>query len=144
MKLRDDLNDTLRKEGAEGARARMDGAWKFNGSGRQSEERRLILSSGEFVAGYKPLDYAIHGLVQKRRIYALAGRTGDGKTAIKLTLAHHLGEGVPLAGREVEKCRVLYLAGENPDDVQGRWIAMSDHFLIWSNMVETLNTPGMK
>jgi hypothetical protein len=67
------------------------------------------------------------GILQKRRIYALTGRTGDGKTAIKLSLSYHFAEKVPLAGREVERCRVLYLAGENPDDVKGRWIAMGDH-----------------
>ena len=34
--------------------------------------------------------------------------------------------GDKLGSIEVEKGRVLYLAGENPDDVKSRWIAMCE------------------
>jgi hypothetical protein len=33
-----------------------------------------------------------------------------------------------LDGREVAQGRVIYFAGENPDDVRMRWIAMAEHF----------------
>ena len=123
MKLAPDLNDTLRRDGPDAVRARMDGAKKYNGSGAH----RLIIPSGEFVANYTPPDYALDGILQKKRVYSLTGRTGDGKTAIKLDLTYRFAANVTLAGREVSRCRVLYLAGENPDDVRGRWIAMGDH-----------------
>jgi hypothetical protein len=45
---------------------------------------------------------------------------------LQLYLAYLFATGVSLGKREVEQCRVLYLAGENPDDVRARWIAMSD------------------
>jgi hypothetical protein len=35
--------------------------------------------------------------------------------------------GRPLGDREIEKGRVVYFAGENPDDVRMRWIAMAHH-----------------
>ena len=93
---------------------------------RDDTEPRLILSSRDFVSGYIAPQYLIEGIVQQRRIYSLTGKTGDGKTAVQLYLAYLLASGAPLGAREVEQCRVLYLAGENPDDVRARWLAMSD------------------
>jgi AAA domain len=90
------------------------------------DEPRLILSSRDFVSGYIAPQYMIEGIVQQRRIYSLTGKTGDGKTAVQLYLAYLLASAAPLGTREVEQCRVLYLAGENPDDVRARWLAMSD------------------
>jgi RecA-family ATPase len=68
----------------------------------------------------------IEGIIQQRRIYSLTGKTGDGKTALQLYLAYLIATATMLGEREVERGRVLYLAGENPDDVRARWIAMSD------------------
>jgi hypothetical protein len=137
MKLAPDLNDTLRRDGPDAVRARMDGAWKYNGSAR------LIIPSGEFVANYTPPDYALDGILQKKRVYSLTGRTGDGKTAIKLDLTYRFAANVMLAGREVSRCRVLYLAGENPDDVRGRWIAMGDHLGFETKTIDVHFVPGI-
>lgn len=93
---------------------------------RNGSSPRLIVPSAEFVAGYVAPQYLIEGIVQQRRIYSLTGKTGDGKTALQLYVAYLLAAGLALGKREVEQCRVLYLAGENPDDVRARWIAMSD------------------
>jgi hypothetical protein len=139
MKLSLDLNDTLRQHGVDAVRARMDGAQKYNGQAR----RRLIIPSGEFVAGYSPPDYALDGILQKKRIYSLTGRTGDGKTAIKLDLSYRFAADVPLAGRDVSRSRVLYLAGENPDDVRGRWIAMGDHLGFSTKGIDVHFVPGI-
>jgi hypothetical protein len=93
---------------------------------RPNREGPLILSSADFVAGYIAPQYVIEGVIQQRRIYSLTGKTGDGKTALQLYLAYLLATGAPLGKREVEQSPVLYLAGENPDDVRARWLAMSD------------------
>jgi hypothetical protein len=85
------------------------------------------VSSKDFVAGYVAPQYVIEGITQQRRFYSLTGRTGEGKTAVMLSIARHLAGGIPIGELEVERCRVLYLAGENPDDVRGRWIAMAEH-----------------
>jgi hypothetical protein len=84
------------------------------------------MHSRDFVSGYVAPQYLIEGILQQRRIYSLTGKTGDGKTALQLFIAFLLATATPLGKREVERCRVLYLAGENPDDVRARWIAMSD------------------
>jgi AAA domain len=87
----------------------------------------FIKPSKDFVAGFVPPDYIIHGLLQEGFLYSLTGATGAGKTAITLRLAASVALGVDFAGCETKKRRVLYLAAENPDDVRMRWIALSQH-----------------
>ena len=87
---------------------------------------KLMQSSAEFVAGFKPPDYLIDGLMQRRFVYSMTGPTGSGKTAIILRIAVHVAAGLALAGREVEQGRVLIFAGENPDDVRTRWIKLCE------------------
>lgn len=84
------------------------------------------LGSGDFVAGFSPPDYLIDGIVQRRFIYSLTAKTGTGKTALALLMAASVALGQPIGGHEVAKGRVLYLAGENPEDIRARWLAMAD------------------
>jgi AAA domain/Bifunctional DNA primase/polymerase, N-terminal len=87
---------------------------------------RLLQTSGQFTASFVPPDPLISGILQRRFIYALTGHTGRGKTAIALLFAALVGLGQRRLGNlDVEKGRVLILAGENPTDAKMRWIAMS-------------------
>jgi AAA domain/RepB DNA-primase from phage plasmid len=83
-----------------------------------------IISSGDFVRGFVPPDYLIDGIIQSGFLYSITGQTGAGKTAVALLMAGCMAMGTPLSGREVMKRRVLYFAGENPDDVRMRWIGL--------------------
>ncbi len=87
---------------------------------------RLIQSSAEFVGGFVPPDPLIEGLLQRRYVYSMTGPTGSGKTCVALLIAAHAALGRPLDGKEVEKVRVLFFAGENPDDVRMRWIKLCE------------------
>jgi AAA domain len=86
---------------------------------------RLLQSSAEFTANYVLPDYLIDGILQQRFVYSLTARTGTGKTSLVLLFAAHVGEGLAFGMREVERGAVLIFAGENPDDIRARWIAMS-------------------
>ncbi|KRR14653.1 hypothetical protein CQ12_11020 [Bradyrhizobium jicamae] len=86
----------------------------------------LVKSSAEFVRGFVPPDYAIDGLVQRRFLYSLTAPTGHGKTAIALLFAASKALGRSIGNREVDPGRVLYLIGENPDDLKMRWIAFAE------------------
>jgi hypothetical protein len=63
---------------------------------------------------------------QKRYCYSLTAPTGYGKTALLLTIATHVAIGKPIGSIPVKQGRVLYLAGENPDDVISRWMVQCE------------------
>ena len=86
-----------------------------------------IQSSAEFIRGFTPPDYHLDGVSQKGFLYSTTAMTGTGKTAVLLLLTALTMLGRPLGDRDIDKGRVVYFAGENPDDVRMRWIAMAYH-----------------
>ena len=76
-----------------------------------------FLSAAEFVAGYVPQKPLIKAWDLKAGwLYSFTAPTGFAKTAIALTELLRLGR----LGK-----RVVYLAGENPDDIRARMILTS-------------------
>jgi hypothetical protein len=102
-----------------------------------------ILSSAEFIKNFVPPDYLIDGLLQRQFFYSLTGKTGAGKTALALLFAAFIAEGRTIDDREFSKGRVLYLAGENPVDVQMRWIAMSQQLDFDHDTIDVHFSPGV-
>jgi hypothetical protein len=96
------------------------------GNSGQHTRQPLIQSSEEFVAGFVPPEYLIDGLIQRRFIYSTTALTGSGKTSVALRISAHVALGLKLGNRDVEQGKVLYLAGENPDDVRMRWIKLCE------------------
>src|SRR5262249_17216304 len=89
---------------------------------------KLVLSSAEFVGGFTPPDYLIVGWLQRRFVYSLTAATGDGKTAVALLITLMISRGFKLGKLDFKHGRVLYFAGENPDDVRMRWLAATQQF----------------
>jgi AAA domain len=118
---------------------------KPNGSGAKADEPRgtKILSSAEFVRSFVPPDYLVEGLLQRQFFYSLTGKTGAGKTAIALLFAVLIALGRKIDGREFCRGRVLYLAGENPIDVQMRWVAMSQQLDFDPDTIDVYFSPGV-
>ncbi len=86
-----------------------------------------VLSKADFIKGFVPPDYLIDGVFQRRFIYALTGQTGHAKTAVALLLAQLVSSSdynATLGTHRVEKGRVVYFVGENPDDVRMRVIGI--------------------
>jgi AAA domain-containing protein len=112
---------------------------KSNGAAR----RPPVLSISDFIGTFTPPEYVIAGILQRRFIYALTGLPGAGKTAIMLSLAAHVALGRNISPEhEVEKGRVLYLAGENPVDIQMRLIAMAQQYDFVPDDAEISIVPG--
>jgi hypothetical protein len=104
---------------------------------------RLIVSSGEFIAGFVPPDYLLDGMLQRRFCYSLTAPTGSGKTAILLLFSICVADARAIGEYGVEQGRVLYLAGENPDDIRMRWIAMADGMNFDPAKVDVHFLPGV-
>jgi AAA domain len=103
---------------------------KNSGTQKGFTKAQLLLSSASFVDGYVPPAYLIEGILQRRYLYSLTGKTGSGKTAVLLRIAAHIALGLQIGGRDVEQGKVLYFAGENPDDVRSRWILLCEELNI--------------
>jgi hypothetical protein len=84
-----------------------------------------ILSKRDFIDGFVAPDYLLDGILQRRFIYSLTAQTGHGKTALALLIARLVGSSDPKAAlgkHAAEKGKVVYFAGENPDDLRMRVI----------------------
>jgi hypothetical protein len=81
-----------------------------------------IQSAADFIAGFVSPEWLIEGILQRGRLYTLTAPTGHGKTAAALYMASAISEGEPFCDLDTESGSVLFLAGENPDDVRARVI----------------------
>jgi hypothetical protein len=139
MPMKGDVSDWIANGGtAEQLYALIDGLPNWSAE----QAKTLILSSHQFVAGFVPPDYIIDGLLQRRFLYSITGKTGAGKTAILLLIAAHVAEVIKIIDREVEKGRVLYFAGENADDVRMRWIAFAQQIGFDIDTIDVHFIPG--
>jgi RecA-family ATPase len=102
----------------------------------------LIQRSADFTSNYVPPDYLIDGFLQHRYLYSFTGRTGEGKTAISLLLMANIALGRKIGDHDVDKGHCLMLAGENPDDVRARWIAMGQQHDFDINSIDVHFLPG--
>lgn len=105
-------------------------------------DTRLVKSSSEFIDGFVPPDYLIDGLLQRRYLYSITAQTGSGKTAICILISAYVALGLHLGNNETARGRVLYFAGENPDDIRMRWTAMAQQFGIDPSEMEVYFVPG--
>jgi hypothetical protein len=85
----------------------------------------LIQTSGAFVEGFVPPEYVLDRVLQRRFCYSVTAQTGVGKTAVAMLLTAHVAAGRALGALDVAKGSVLYFAGENPTDIQMRWLGLT-------------------
>lgn len=86
-----------------------------------------LQSAADFTADFVSPEYIIDGVVRRGMLYTLTAPTGSGKTAVMLYAAVAIAQGEPVYDREVERGDVIFMAGENPDDVRARMIATMEH-----------------
>jgi len=79
-----------------------------------------VQQGGEFAQSFTPPEYVVDSLLLRGYLHGLTGLSNAGKTAIGLSLACSVSIGHAFGPYKVEKSRVLFLAGENPEDVRLR------------------------
>lgn len=89
-----------------------------------------VQTAADFTADFVAPEYIIDGIVQRGRIYTLTAPTGSGKTAAMLYASVAIATGMQFCCHEVEEGDVLFMAGENPDDVRARVIATLEFYKI--------------
>jgi hypothetical protein len=89
-----------------------------------------VQRADDFTADFVAPEYIIDGIIQRGRIYTLTAPTGSGKTAVMLYAATSIATGTTFCEKEVEAGDVLFLAGENPDDVRARVIATMEFYQV--------------
>jgi hypothetical protein len=87
-----------------------------------------VQTAADFTADFVAPEYIIDGIVQRGRIYTLTAPTGSGKTAAMLYASVAIATGMQFCCHEVETGDVLFMAGENPDDVRARVIATLEFY----------------
>jgi hypothetical protein len=83
-----------------------------------------VVSAQNFISELVAPEYVWRQILRKGWLYALTANPGAGKTSIALLMALKFAQGKPLHGNLTMKSRVLYLCGENPDDVRLRFERM--------------------
>jgi hypothetical protein len=106
------------------------------GTGKSpSDQPKRILSGAEFVARHVPPVWLIDGIVQRSKLYACTSLTGHGKTAVWLFNACMIHAGRMIGQLDVFRSNVLFLAGENPADLEARMIGMAQAFNLSNKML---------
>jgi hypothetical protein len=87
----------------------------------------ILQSKKQFLADYIVPDWLLDGILQRRFVYSLTARTGDGKTAVAQLITKLVSmpdrRNAFLGRHAVDHGNVVYFAGENPDDLRMRIIA---------------------
>ncbi len=87
-----------------------------------------VQTAASFTADFVAPEYIIEGVIQRGRLYTLTAPTGSGKTAVMLYASTAIATGMQFCGLECEQGDVLFLAGENPDDVRARVIGTLEFY----------------
>lgn len=91
----------------------------------QTDDADGLCFPESFGDDFRVPNYLVDEIFQRRFCYSMTAQTGTGKTAVALLFSAHVAPGRALSGRRVKPGWVLYLAGENPDDVQARWFGLT-------------------
>lgn len=95
-----------------------------------------LVGAAAFCRSLRMPDWIWRGILQRGFVYGLTAPTNSGKTALLIALAIAIAAGIPFAGRNIRRGRVLYLAGENPDDVKLRILATAQLYGVSLEMLD--------
>ena len=80
------------------------------------------LSLAAFLKTAKPPEFLVEPMIQRGYLYTLTALTFHGKTTLLILLAICIAAGRSFANCHTVQGRVMYFAGENPDDVAQKFL----------------------
>ena len=104
---------------------------KVNGHAEPTQEI-TVMPEHKFIDGFTGPSFLIEGMLQRGFIYSLTGATSHAKSAIALTLSELVASpdrNAMFGKHHVEKGRVVYFVGENPDDIKMRVIGATSLYV---------------
>lgn len=87
-----------------------------------------LQTAADFTAEFVSPEYIIDGIIRRGCLYTMTAPTGSGKTAVMLYASAAISMGMNFGDAGVEHGDVIFLAGENPDDVRARVIATLEFY----------------
>jgi hypothetical protein len=92
----------------------------------------------EFLKERSTIIFLIDDVFRRGWLYTITGNTGAGKTGIAVVLAISVAGGSLICGHECQSGRVLYIAGENADDVRTRFIVTLERLGLSGDMPDSI------
>ncbi len=83
-----------------------------------------VVPISEFMSEGVGVSYVWQHILARGWLYAMTANPGSGKTSVSLYMAVMTALGKPLIGKKTMPCKVLFLCGENPQDVRLRMEVM--------------------
>lgn len=77
----------------------------------------------KFLNEFAEIEFVVDDMFRRNWLYTMTGSTGSGKTGVAVSMCLCIASGLPIGKHESQAGTVLYIAGENPDDVRGRFRA---------------------
>jgi hypothetical protein len=100
------------------------------------------LSLAAFLDAAKPPAFLVEPMIQLGYLYTLTALTFHGKTTLLILLAICVAVGRDFAGCHTEQGRVVYFAGENPDDVAQKFLVACNFWGIDPAQLPITIVPG--
>lgn len=106
--------------------------------GAEKSKRRGLVQMDQFIAELPTPDFIVDDIMQRGWLYSLTAPTGHGKTAVALEIAFRVVTGTALGEAGSQQGNVVYLAGENADDVRARMMMVRERELDRFSQYENL------
>jgi hypothetical protein len=90
----------------------------------------------EFLDEHPVIEFAVDDMLRRGWLYALTAPTGAGKTAVAVPLALTFATSGMFANHQCNGGPVIYVAGENPDDVRSRIVVALERLKIRDDVPE--------
>lgn len=92
-----------------------------------------------FVRERSVIDFLIDDLLRRGWLYSVTGNTGHGKTAIAVPVSLSVADALQICGHQCQQGQVLYIAGENADDVRVRFVAALERMTVSTSALDRVH-----